>query len=716
MVVQAGIAALLSRLGAGDDIAIGSPIAGRSDSALEDLVGFFVNTLVLRTDTSGHPGFAELIGRVRESNLGAYVHQDVPFERLVEVLNPARSLGRHPLFQVMLAFQNVAPARFEVAGLCASFVEVASRSAKFDLGFSLGEERGADGRPGGISGVIEYATDLFDRGTVAGLGQRLVRLLEGAVAAPGRPIGLLPLLEASERDLILRAWNETAHGVPRTTVVELFGAQAARSPDAIAVVFGDEEVSYRELDARANQLAHHLRGRGVGPERVVGLCLARSSQLIVGLLGILKAGGAYLPLDPDYPRERLGFMLADAGARVLITDAASAERVAGYDGVLVRLDAQADQIAREPIHAPALNLDPHNPAYVIYTSGSTGQPKGVAITHTNLHNYTKWASEAYGSNFGSGSPLLGSIAFDAVITVIFLPLLSGKFIHLISEDRQLEELCDGKPIEVALKLTPAHLHILDQLSFFHRLQELTRCLILGGENLTGTDLASWRRHVPAVQLVNEYGPTETTVGCVVHPIQAKDIGDLVIPIGRPIWNTRVYVLDGSLQAVPVGVCGELYISGAGLARGYLHRAGLTAERFVADPHGGLGSRMYRSGDLARWRADGVLEFVGRADDQVKLRGFRIEPGEIEAVLRGHSSVGQAVVVARGEASEKRLIGYVVAAPGCRVDAGVLRGHVGDRLPDYMVPSVFVELGALPLTPNGKLDRRALPAPEPCGGG
>ena len=353
MVVQAGLAALLSRLGAGDDIPIGSPIAGRTDSALEDLVGFFVNTLVLRTDTSGHPGFVELVGRVRGSNLAAYAHQDIPFERLVEVLNPARSLSRHPLFQVMLAFQNVAPARFEVAGLSASFEEVASTAAKFDLAVSLGEERTADGRPGGISGVIEYATDLFERETVERIAHRLVRLLEGAVAAPERPLGTLDILEACERELILRTWNDTAHALPRTNVVELFGAQAASTPDAIAVVFEDEELSYRALDARANQLAHHLRALGVGPETVVGLCVARSPQLIVALLGILKAGGAYLPLDPDYPTGRLAFMLADAGARVLISESAVADRVGRYDGALVRLDADAREIARHPVYAPA---------------------------------------------------------------------------------------------------------------------------------------------------------------------------------------------------------------------------------------------------------------------------------------------------------------------------------------------------------------------------
>ena len=386
MVLQAGLAALLTRLGAGTDIPIGSPIAGRTDSALDDLVGFFVNTLVLRTDTSGNPSFRELIGRVRTSNLSAYSHQDLPFERLVEVINPARSLSRHPLFQVMLVLQNNAPVNLdELPGLTAVREPVDTASAKFDLSISLAEQRGADGRPVGIDGVLEYATDLFDRSSIEALAARLVRLLEAAVADPDRAIGRLDILTAAERATILREWNDTARAIPSATLPELFAAQAARSPDAIAVVFEQESLTYGALDARANQLAHHLRALGVGPEVVVGLCIERSLEMLIGLLGILKAGGAYLPLDPSYPHERLAFMLADAGAPVLVTQSRLRDRLGGHDACVVRLDAEVarHRPAAPPI-APANRLDPHNTAYVIYTSGSTGTPKGVVVGHHNV--------------------------------------------------------------------------------------------------------------------------------------------------------------------------------------------------------------------------------------------------------------------------------------------------------------------------------------------
>ena len=390
MVLQAGLAGLLTRLGAGSDIAIGSPIAGRSDSALDELVGFFVNTLVLRTDTSGEPSVRALIGRVRACNLLAYSHSDVPFERLVELLNPARSLSHHPLFQVMLAFQNNAPARFEVSGLASRFEAVAMATAKFDLSVSLSEERGADGSPAGLVGGIEYASDLFDRASVEALAGRLVRVLEAAVAQPERALGRLEILGSEERETILRGWNATSHGVSAASLPELFAAQAARCPAAVAVVFEAQELSYGELERRANRLAHYLRARGVGPETVVGLCLGRSLELIVGLLGILKAGGAYLPLDPDYPPQRLAFMLADAGARVLITQDGLVERLpapaATLVPALVRLDADAAAIAAMPAVAPAVALDPQHPAYVIYTSGSTGTPKGVVVAHGAIAN------------------------------------------------------------------------------------------------------------------------------------------------------------------------------------------------------------------------------------------------------------------------------------------------------------------------------------------
>src|SRR6185436_2167290 len=391
MVLQSGLAALLTRLGAGSDIAIGSPIAGRHDTALEELVGFFVNTLVLRTDTSGNPSFKELVGRVRSGNLAAYGHQDVPFERLVEVLNPARSLSRHPLFQVMLAFQNNASATLDLPGLEARFEPVSSASAKFDLSVSLAEERSADGSPAGIAGVLEYATDLFDRDSVAALGARLIRLLEAAVAEPARTIGSLDILATAERTRLIGNWNDTAHAVEATTFPELFAAQAARTPAATAIVFENRTLSYAELDAHANQLAHHLVSLGVGPETVVGLCVERSPEMVIGLLGILKAGGAYLPLDPAYPAERLAFMLRDAAAPLLLTQSELCERLApaleaAGSARIVKLDTDWGAIARHPTTAPQTQPHPQHPAYVIYTSGSTGTPKGVVVTHGGIPN------------------------------------------------------------------------------------------------------------------------------------------------------------------------------------------------------------------------------------------------------------------------------------------------------------------------------------------
>ncbi len=553
-----------------------------------------------------------------------------------------------------------------------------------------------------------YAADTLDDYL-----NRFVRLLNAAAADPELAIGRLDILSSEERHTILRTWNDTAHPIAATTLPELFAAQAARTPDAIAAVFEDKSLSYGALDARANQLAHHLRSLGVGPEVVVGLCVERSLEMLVGLLGILKAGGAYLPLDPTYPQERLAFMLEDARASVLVTHSGLLDQMPAFGARNVQLDADWPAIASQPATAPRNFLHPHNTAYVIYTSGSSGTPKGVVATHRGLHNYITWALDDYRPSLGSGAPLLTPLAFDATITSLFLPLLSGKRVLLLPEDKQLELLAAQARAESfsLLKLTPAHVEVLNQLAPSERLEDMTRCLVIGGEMLGDPTVARWRRHAPQVRLINEYGPTETVVGCTTYEVQTNDRTP-TIPIGRPIWNTRVYVLDGGLEPVGAGVVGELYVAGAGLARGYLKRSGLTGERFVADPFGAAGGRMYRTGDLARWRADGVLDFLGRADQQVKLRGFRIEPGEIEAALLRHAAVAQAAVIAREEApGQKRLVAYVVAAADREVDAAALRARLGESLPDYMVPSAFVVLDALPLTANGKLDRKALPAPD-----
>src|SRR5262249_7693740 len=551
MVLQAGLAALLSRLGGGSDIAIGSPIAGRTDAALDDLVGFFVNTLVLRTDVSGNPSFGELIGRVRAGNLSAYGQQDLPFERLVEVLNPARSLSRHPLFQVMLVLQNQPEPVLELAGLSARVEEVSGASAKFDLSLSLAEERGEDGSPAGIHGVLEYASDLFERGSVERLGERFIRLLEGAVADPECAIGSIEILAAEERQIILRDWNDTARVVPSATLPELFAAQALKTPDAVAVVFEDRQLTYRELDARSNQVARHLRGRGVGPEVVVGLCLERSLELMVGLIGILKAGGAYLPLDPDYPRERLGFMVADAGARLIVTQSSLREHLPATAADLVCLDADWATIAAESTSASPRGPLPHNLDYVIYTSASTGTAHGrVVVSHASIATYAAWGIPACDLSIGIGAPILNAIAFDATVTPLFLPLFSGKLVMLPPEHDQFESLAKHSGDFSLLKLTPSHLEILSHSAPIEALSKLTHCIVVGGESVSGAVVAPWRQYIPEARIIVHYGPTETTCGSTTYEVHAAEPDRGTMPIGRPIWNTQVYVLDDCLQPVP----------------------------------------------------------------------------------------------------------------------------------------------------------------------
>ena len=545
------------------------------------------------------------------------------------------------------------------------------------------------------------------------LAVRFIRLLEQAIAQPERAIGSLDILSADERNTILRDWNDTARAIAPATVPELFAAQVARSPDAIAVVFEEHSLTYAELDRRANQLAHHLRALGVGPEVMVGLCLERSLELVIGLIGILKAGGAYLPLDPNYPRARLSFMLEDAGAPVVLTHSVLIDRLPAHAAHTVRIDADAPLIAAQPTNAPAIALDPQHPAYIIYTSGSTGQPKGVVALHYNVislvqnTNYIDLTSDDVFLH-------LAPLTFDASTFEIWGALLNGAKLVVYPGDlfeiSRLKRIIAEKKVSV-LWLTAALFHqVVDE-------DVLTiagvRKLLAGGDVLSVSHVRRVTERQNKGQLINGYGPTEGTTFTACHRVaNATDLFER-IPIGHPISNTRVYVLDGGLRPVPPGVAGELYIAGAGLARGYLHCAGATAERFVADPYGPTGSRMYRTGDLARWRAEGVLDFLGRADDQVKLHGFRIEPGEIEASLTAHGAVMQvAVTVREDRPGDKRLVAYVVTkGGGDALDVAALRTHVSQMLPSHMIPSAFVVLAALPLTQNGKVDRKALPPPH-----
>jgi amino acid adenylation domain-containing protein len=543
-------------------------------------------------------------------------------------------------------------------------------------------------------------------------------LVEALEKAPSTAVRSIEILSGEERTQLLYGWNDTAVSVPASTLPELFEAQVIKTPEAVAVVYEDRSLNYAELNCKANQLAHLLRERGVGPETIVGICVERSVEMVISLLGVLKAGGAYLPLDPGYPQERLAYMLEDAQPLCVIT-AGKAGDVLPFGTALLRLDDKEiqEQLQKQSGENPRHELKREHPAYVIYTSGSTGRPKGVVIEHGGLLNYLTWGRDSYLNDLGRGSSLSTALAFDATVTSLFLPLVSGKTTALPSIEKKLEgfeNLHTGEDRFSILKMTPAQVDILNRMLPVEDLSKLTHCLVIGGEALHKTTLRPWMEYAPQTRLVNEYGPTETVVGATCYETELSDIGiaDTSVPIGRPIWNTQIYVLDGYLQPVPVGVSGELYIAGSGLARGYLNRAELTAERFIASPYGKPGSRMYRTGDVARYRVDGNLEYLGRVDDQVKIRGFRIELGEIEAALSVHASVAQSVVIVReDQPGDKRLVTYVVAVAGSHIDAAELRSHLGRSLPEYMVPAAYVELASLPLSSNGKLDRNHLPAPE-----
>ncbi|MFB7455143.1 non-ribosomal peptide synthase/polyketide synthase [Streptomyces sp. NPDC056188] len=681
MVLQAGLAALYTRLGAGTDIAVGSPVAGRTDEALDDLVGFFVNTLVMRTDTSGNPTFTELLGRVRESALEAFAHQDVPFEHLVEVVNPARSLSHHPLFQTMLGVQNAPMGDFTLPGLTVSGVPVPTSTSRVDLTLSLAERRGPDGAPGGLDALLEYATDLFDRATVETLFARWARLLEAVVADPDRPIGAIDVLAPEERQRILVDDNNTAVPVSGNPLPATFEAQVRATPDAVALTAGETTLTYGELNARANRFAHELIGRGVGPEQVVALVLPRSVELVVATLGVMKAGAAYLPVDPEYPRSRVDFMLEDAQPALVVDDATL---IAGASGF--------------PDTDPVVALDPRHPAYVIYTSGSTGRPKGVVVSHAGVTSLVAAQVERLGLDVESRVLQVSSPSFDASFWDLCGALLTGAALVLAPSEEPLKALADRDLGVTHVTLPPS------ALSAFGAADLTPSTLVVAGEACSPELVARW---APGRRMINAYGPTETTVCATMS--QPLTPCDQAPSIGRPIANTRVYVLDEHLRPVPPGVPGELYVAGAGLARGYLNRPALTAERFLADPYGPAGNRMYRTGDLVRRRTDGNLEYITRADQQVKVRGFRIEPGEIEAVLTTHPDVAQAAVIAR----QDRLVAYAVSTTE---EPERLRAYLRERLPDYMVPSAVVTLGALPLTPNGKLDHAALPEPEFGGAG
>ncbi|MEW5957722.1 MAG: amino acid adenylation domain-containing protein [Chloroflexota bacterium] len=714
MTLLAAFQTLLYRYSGEVDLVTGTPVANRNRLEVEGLIGFFVNTLVLRTNLAGNPTFRELLGRVREVALGAYSHQDLPFELLVEALQPERHLDRNPLFQVMFAFQPDMPlTELRLAGLSVRPVEVESNTAGFDLTLTI-EETTA-----GLKSTWEYSTDLFEPETIERMADHYHTLLTGIVAQPEQRLSELPLLTEAERQQLLVTWNQTEADYPVDLCLpHLFEAQAARTPEAVAVIFEETTLTFAELNRRANQLAHYLHRLGVGPEVLVGICIERSVEMIVGLLGILKAGGAYVPLDPTYPPERLAFMLQDAQVSVLLTQQKLVDALPPHQAQVIRLDSDWKLVAPAGELNPVCQTTPDNLAYVIYTSGSTGKPKGVMIPHRGLVNYLVWCSRTYDVESGNGAPLHSSISFDLTITGLFAPLLSGRPVHLLPNDGGIDALAAALrngPTFSLVKLTPAHLELLSRQLSPSEAAGCAHRFIIGGENLVTESITFWQEAAPETILVNEYGPTETVVGCCVYQVPANLRKPGSVPIGRPIANTRLYLLDEYLQPVPIGVVGELYIGGAGVARGYLNRPELTAERFIPNPFDTQAeARLYKTGDLARYLPDSNLEFLGRIDQQVKLRGFRIELGEIETVLGQHPAVREAVVLLREDhPGDKRLVAYVLPEQPAEINGSDLQDYLRQKLPDYMVPGVYVTLETLPLTPNGKVNRQALPAPHPA---
>ncbi len=773
MTVLAGFQALLGRYSGQEIFGIGTPIANRNRAEIEGLIGFFVNTLVLRADLSGSPTFRQLLARARETALAAYAHQDLPFEMVVDALQPQRDLSHTPLFQVMFTLHSggTSQASLELPGLRFSQLDVDTGVAPFDLTLTLGET------PDGLSGGAEYNPDLFDEATIQRMLGHLQALLASAVADPDAAVAGLPMLSPAERDQIVGAWNASTAAVPSDLGMhQLFEAQAAARPDALALVqpppLGASEprqtFTYAELNARANQLAHHLRSLGVGPESIVGLMTERSPEMIIGLLGILKAGGAYLPLDPAYPADRIAFMLADSGTQVLLSQARVLE-ASGWqmaDGRAqeasrstqfaihhtLRLDADWPTIARQPtfnipdsrFHIPHSTFHiPDSLAYLIYTSGSTGRPKGVMVEHRSAVNHNVAAARLFGLTPDDRVLQFATISFDAAIEELFPTWYAGGTVVLRPSGGLLATH------EVFELIATEHLTVLDlPTAYWHELtHELERqgaapptlrLVIAGGDKASGERLAAWQRVAPDVRWLNTYGPTEgTIIASSFEPPQGQAWPtDAEIPIGRPIANVNLHILDRHGEIVPIGVPGELHIGGAAVARGYLGRPELTAERFVPDPfadetrgqgdketgrgdrpiapspHLPLRTRLYRTGDLARWLPDGNVEFLGRADTQVKIRGFRVEPGEIEAALQQHPAVREcAVTVRQDDGTRKRLVAYAAPLDGHELTPATLRAFLKERLPDYMAPAAYVILDALPRSPAGKVDRRNLPEPD-----
>jgi len=703
MTLLAAFQALLTRYTEQDDVLVGTPLAGRTRPETENLIGLFINTLVMRTDMSGNPTFVDLLRRVRDVALGAFEHPDLPFGRLVAELKPERDLGNPPVFQVMFVLQNVPTSSVQLPGLVLTSVEVDSSVSKLDLTLEAAES------DDGLTCRFEYNTDLFDSSTIERLATGFRVILEALVENPDQRIWSFPLLGVAEREQVVEVWNRTDRAFPsHQSIHDLFEHQVSLSPDSVAVTFGEESLTYRELDARSNQLARYLRSRGVRPETLVGILMDRSLDMIVGLLGILKAGGAYVPLDPAYPADRISFMIADSGMPILLTHETALPNLDVRDVECICLDRDRKYIEEEKCEHSSHSGAPESLAYVIYTSGSTGQPKGVQISHRAVVNFLTSMRREPGMERGDVLVAVTTLSFDIAGLELYLPLTVGARVVIASREAtldvyELDRLLSSSGATM-VQATPATWRMLIDAGW----QGVPGLKILCGGEALPLDLANQLLN-KSVSLWNMYGPTETTIWSAVQKVS---LDKSTVVIGRPIANTQFYVLDRGLNPVPVGLPGELHIGGVGLARGYWNRPVLTAEKFIRDPfHSASEARLYKTGDLVRYHLDGTLEFLGRFDHQVKIRGFRIELGEIEATLRGFGGIRDCIVVARQDApGNQRLVSYFVPE---QISPSIadLRNHLRQKLPEHMIPSAFVALDSIPRTPNGKVNRRALPAPD-----
>jgi amino acid adenylation domain-containing protein len=716
MTLLATFKVLLHRYTQQEDIIVGTPIANRNRSEIEGLIGFFVNTLVLRANLGSNPTFRELLQEVREVTLGGYAHQDLPFERLVEELQPGRNLSHNPLFQVMFILQNASTQVLHLPELTLELLKAEKNTANFDLTLSLTETEA------GLKGDLEYNTDIFDAARINRMLGHFQVLLEGIVTNPEQRLAKLPLLTRNEQNQLLIEWNKTQTDYPQHLCIhQLFEAQVEKTPDAVAVVFENEYLTYQELNQRANQLAHYLQKLGVGKEVLVGICVERSLEMIIGILSIVKAGGAYVPLDPAYPQERLAFMVQDAQVSVLLTQTKLLQSIPVLPTQLIHLDRDWEQIAQSPSSNPVnTQLHPDNLAYIIYTSGSTGQSKGVMIQHSSLVNaYSAWETTYQLRTNATSHLQMASFSFDVFSGDLIRALCSGGKLVLCPRDlllspEQLYELMQKEKVDCA-EFVPAVLrNLIQYLENSQQRIDFMRLLICGSDSWIGSEYRNFLQFCSSqTRLINSYGLTEATIDSSYFETTAKDLSvEQLVPIGRPFPNTQFYILDKNLQPVPIGVAGELYIGGFNLARGYRHRPELTAEKFIPNPFShNSGERLYKTGDLVRYLPDGNIEFLQRIDNQVKIRGFRIEIGEIEAAINQYLEVKEAIVIVREDiADDKRLVAYVVPH-STEISVLELRNLLKFKLPSYMIPSAFVVLEKFPLTPNGKIDRRALPTPD-----